>query len=52
MQKLGYRNFVVYEINIDGIDFEFKTAAIAKESGFNGRYIEEHPYCLKRKKSN
>ena len=45
------RHFVAYNITIDGTEFIFKTAAIAKNTHSHGRVIVEHPYSLKRKKS-
>ncbi|MBR1468502.1 MAG: hypothetical protein IJ605_00075 [Prevotella sp.] len=43
------RHFVVYNITIDGTEFIFKTAAVAKNTHSHGRVIVESPYSLKRK---
>ena len=52
MEVYGYRNFVEYEINVDGIEFIFKTAAVLKNTHSHKRIIVEYPYALKRKKSD
>jgi len=47
----GVLHFTAYDVDINGIIYEFKCMAIKEESEKNGRVVIEHPYSLKKKKS-
>lgn len=47
----GVLHFTAYDVDINGMVYEFKCMAIKLESEKNGRVVIEHPYSLKKKKS-
>ena len=47
----GVLHFTAYDVDINGMVYEFKCMAIKLESEKNGRVVIEHSYSLKKKKS-
>ena len=50
MQRFGIRNYVGYDININGEMFVLKCSV--KKDPFNHNRVKEFPYSFKKKRSN